>query len=104
MWFTDIRYLVQLDGSWVYSLCIIDGYSRKILAGMASPHQDLTVVLQMLFAALSEYGCPLAIVSDNGSVFTARDYLAILGALEIEPLHIEKGKPWQNLIESQFKV
>jgi len=104
MWFTDIRYLVQLDGRWVYSLCIIDGYSRKMLAGMASPHQDLTVVLQMLCAALSEYGCPLAIVSDNGSVFTARDYLAILGALEIEPLHIEKGKPWQNLMESQFKV
>lgn len=25
-------------------------------------------------------------------------------ALEIEPLHIEKGKPWQNLIEAQFKV
>ena len=27
-----------------------------------------------------------------------------LQALEIEPLHIEKGKPWQNLIEAQFKV
>ncbi len=104
MWFTDIRYLVQLDGSWVYSLCIIDGYSRKMLAGMASPHQDLTAILQMLFAALSAYGCPQAIVSDNGSVFTAKGYLAILHALDIEPLHIEKGKPWQNLIESQFKV
>ena len=32
------------------------------------------------------------------------DYLAILRALAIEPLHIEKGKPWQNLIEAQFKV
>jgi hypothetical protein len=37
-------------------------------------------------------------------VFTAGAYLAILRALEIEPLHIEKGKPWQNLIEAQFKV
>jgi transposase InsO family protein len=104
LWFTDIRYLVQLDGSWVYSLCIIEGYSRTILAGMASPHQDLTAVLQMLFAALSAYGCPQAVISDNGSVFTAGDYLAILRALEIEPVHIEKGKPWQNLIETQFKI
>jgi transposase InsO family protein len=104
LWFTDIRYLVQLDGSWVYSICLIEGYSRKIVAGMASPHQDLTAILQMLFAALSEYGCPQALVSDNGSVFTAGDYLAILRDLEIEPLHIEKGKPWQNLIEAQFKV
>jgi hypothetical protein len=37
-------------------------------------------------------------------VFTAGDYLAILQALAIEPRHIEKGKPWQNLIEAQFKV
>jgi len=78
LWFTDIRYLVQLDGSWVYSICIIEGYSRKIVAGMASPHQDLTAILQILFAALAAYGCPHALVSDNGSVFTAKDYLAIL--------------------------
>jgi hypothetical protein len=104
MWFTDIRYLVQLDGSWVYSICVLEGYSRKILAGMVSPPQDLTAVQQILFAALSVYGRPQAIVSDNGSVFTAGDYLAILQALAIEPRHIEKGKPWQNLIEAQFKV
>jgi putative transposase len=104
LWFTDIRYLVQLDGSWVYSICLIEGYSRKIVAGMASPHPDLTAILQILFAALAEYGCPQAIVSDNGSVFRAGDYLAILRALDIEPLHIEQGKPWQNMIEAQFKV
>lgn len=104
LWFTDIRSLVQLDGSWVYSICLIEGYSRKIVAGMASPHQDLTAILQILFAALAEYGCPQAIVSDNGSVFRAGDYLAILRALDIEPLHIEQGKPWQNMIEAQFKV
>ena len=104
MWFTDIRYLVQLDGTWVYSLCVLEGDSRKMLAGMVSEHQDLTAMLQLLFVALSEDGCPKAIVSDNGSVFTAGAYLGILRALEIEPLHIEKGKPWQNLIEAQFKV
>lgn len=71
---------------------------------MAAPHQDLTAILQILFAALAEYGCPHALVSDNGSVFTAKDYLAILRDVEIEPLHIEQGKPWQNMIEAQFKV
>jgi transposase InsO family protein len=104
MWFTDIRYLVKLGGSWVYSICVMEGYSRKMLAGMVCEHQDLTAVLQILYVALAEYGCPEAIVSDNGSVFTAGAYLSILKALEIEALHIEKGKPWQNLIEAQFKV
>jgi transposase InsO family protein len=104
LWFVDIRYLVKLDGHWVYSLCILEGYSRMILAGMASEHQDLPALLQLLFAALSTYGCPEAIVSDHGAVFQAHDYGAILKALEIEPKYIELRKPWQNLIEAQFKV
>lgn len=106
IWFIDLRYLVKLDGSWLYSICVLEGYSRKILAGMASEYQDLTAVLQILFAALSTYGCPDMLVSDNGSVFTAHDYKAILGseALQVEYAYIEKGKPWQNLIEAQFKV
>lgn len=104
IWFVDVRYLVKIDDRWVYSLCIIEGYSRTILAGMASEHQDLTSVLQILYAALSEYGSPELIVSDNAKVFYAHHYLAILAALEIDPKYIEKGRPWQNLIEAQLKV
>jgi transposase InsO family protein len=104
LWFVDIRYLVKLEGRWVYSLCILEGYSRMILAGMASEHQDLPALLQLLYAALSTSGCPEGIVSDHGAVFRAGDYLAILKALEVEPKYIELRKPWQNLIEAQFKV
>ena len=104
LWCTAMRYLVQLDGRWVYSLWVLEGYSRQMLAGMVSPQQDRTAVLHMLFAAVAAYGCPQALVSDNGSVCTAQAYLALLRDLGIEPLHIEKGKPWQNLIEAQFKV
>ena len=104
LWCVDIRYLVKLEGRWVYSICILEGYSRTILAGMASEHQDLPALLQLLLAALSTYGCPEGIVSDHGAVFRADDYVAILKALEIEPRYIELRKPWQNLIEAQFKV
>jgi len=105
-WFIDFRYLVRIgdDRHWVYSLLILEGYSRKILAGMATEHQDLIAVLQLLHAAFLEYGRPSGIVSDNGSVFTSDVYEGLLKALEIEVCHIEKGKPWQNLIEAQFKV
>jgi hypothetical protein len=71
---------------------------------MAAPHQDLTAGLQLLSAAFSAYGCPQGLVSDNGGVFRAHDYQALLQALEVEPKYIEKGKPWQNLIEAQCKV
>jgi len=104
LWCVAIRYLVKIEGRWVYSLCILAGYSRTILAGMASEHPDLPALLQLLFAALSPYGCPEGIVSDHGAVFQAHASMAILKALEIAPKDIELRKPWQNLIEAQFKV
>ena len=63
LWYIDIRYLVQLDGHWVYSVCILEGHSRTILAGMATDHQDLTVVLQILFALTTEAPCIGALFS-----------------------------------------
>jgi len=93
MWFIDIRYLVKLEEGWVYSICVLEGYSRKILTRMASEYQDLTAVLQLLFATLSECGCPGMLISDNGTVFKAQDYQGILAALHIEAKYIEKGKP-----------
>ena len=105
-WFIDVRYLVRIgeDSHWTYSICIIEGYSRKILGGMASEHQDSIAVLQLLAAVLAEYGKPEGIASDNGAVFISEAYEGLLKALGIEVCHIEKGKPWENLIEAQFKV
>ena len=85
--------MVQLDGTWVYSLCVLEGDSRKMLAGMVSEHQDLTAMLQLLFVALSEYGCPKAIVSDNGSVFTAGAYLGILRPWRSSRFTLKKASP-----------
>jgi len=67
-------------------------------------YQDTIAVLQLLAAALAEYGQPERMVSDNGSVFTSDAYERLLNDLGIAVCHIEKGKPWQDLIEAQFKV
>jgi hypothetical protein len=83
---------------------MLEGYARKILAGMASAHQDLTAILQLLFAALAEYGCPAMVLSDHGAVFQAGDYRRIRRAWEIAPQYSELRKPWQNLLEAQLKV
>ena len=103
-WFIDIRYLVKHDGQWVYSICIIEGVSRTILAGMSSRHQDEIAILQLLHAAFGDYGLPWGIVSDNASVFTADAFLDVLDGLEIQPCPIEKRQSWQSLIETQFNI
>lgn len=78
-WLIDIRYLVKFEGRWVYSICIIEGVSRAILAGMTSRYQDEIAILQLLHAAFSDYGLPWGIVSDNASVFTADAFLHASG-------------------------
>ncbi len=57
-WFIDLRYARKFDDTWTYSVCVLEGYARKILAGMASEYQDEVAILQLLTAALTEYGCP----------------------------------------------
>jgi len=95
-WYIDFRYLVRIgeDPHWVYSLLIIEGYSRKILAGMATEHQDVVAVLQLLNAAITEYGRPDGMVSDNGSVFTSDVYESLLP----EPLQQDNREDTEGVI------
>ncbi len=61
-------------GRWVYTLLVMEGYSHKIPAGMSTEYQDTVAMLQLLAAALAEYGRAAGMVSDNGSVFTSEVY------------------------------
>ena len=103
-WFIDLRYLIKQEQRWFYSICIIEGYSRKILAGLVSERQDLLAILRLLHPVLLEYGLPDGLVSDNAKIFKSAGYLQLLNTLNIQPCYIEGGEPWQNLIEAQFKV
>lgn len=105
-WFIDIRYLPSKQlGYQVYSICILEGYSRTILAGMASPTQDLWAVMWVLYDAIRKFGKPRRIVSDNAKVFGSDSaYGRVLKGLGIEPVYIEQGQPWQNLIEAWFGI
>jgi len=104
IWFCDIRYLVKCDGNWVYSIIFIDGYSRMMLSGEACLKQDLSHVIAVLQKALVQYGCPKQIVSDNGSVFKSHLLTHAVDKLNIDWHRIEKGKPWQNLMETHFSI
>jgi len=40
-WFIDIRYLVRFEGKWVYSICIIEGLSRTMLAQIRDTSENV---------------------------------------------------------------
>ena len=77
-------------------LNIIDEYTRECLAirvGRSLTHQIVIEVLTELFC---ERGVPVHIRSDNGSEFTAKRVRAWLKRLDVKPLFIEPGSPWEN--------
>lgn len=77
-------------------LNVIDEFTRECLAvrvGRSLTHQAVIEVLTELFC---ERGVPVHIRSDNGSEFTAKRVRAWLKRLEVRPLYIEPGSPWEN--------
>jgi hypothetical protein len=98
----DGRYLVQIDGQWLYSILIVDGYSRAIVGAGCFERQNLSRLLQVFRQALTRWGAPSAVVSDHAAVFTA--LASCLRQLGIQWSPITRGYPWQNLAEGGFSI
>jgi transposase len=105
-WTVDLRYIErhQLDDRPVYVISILDNYSRAILASGLSRTQDLTAYLIVLYAAIRQHGAPEALVSDGGSIFKAKQAVAIYRALGIRKEQIDKRQAWQSYIETAFNI
>jgi len=58
--------------------------TSPILASKISPTQNQWDYLEVLFAALSRFGAPKAIVSDGGGIFYCRQAMDVYTALGIE--------------------
>ncbi|MDP9224006.1 MAG: helix-turn-helix domain-containing protein [Actinomycetota bacterium] len=105
-WTVDLRYLDMhnLDGGMIYVISILDNFSRVILASALSRTQDLGAFLLVLFAAVSAFGSPEALVSDAGSIFKAKEAMRIYAALGIQKEQIDKRQAWQSYIETTFNI
>jgi transposase InsO family protein len=74
---------------------VIDEHTRECLAvkvARSLTHKDVLEVLTQLFCELR---VPVHLRSDNGSEFTAKKVRTWLSRLEVKPLFIEPGSPWE---------
>jgi transposase InsO family protein len=102
VWFVDVRYLVKLEGHWLYSILLFDGYSRALVGAGCFDRQNLSRVVQVCRQAIAQWGAPDAVVSDNAGVFLALS--PCLQQLGIRWAPIVRGHPWQNLAEGGFSI
>ena len=84
------------DGRPFRILNILDEYTRECLASVVARRirsHDVLLILADLFLSR---GIPTHIRSDNGPEFIARQLRRWLKTLQVEPLYIEAGSPWEN--------
>jgi hypothetical protein len=101
-WFIDVRYLVKIEGHWLYSILLFDGYSRALVGAGCFDRQNLSRIVQVCRQAIARWGAPEAVVSDNTGVFLALH--PCLQQLGIRWSPIARGHPWQNLAEGGLAI
>lgn len=84
------------DGRPIRLLTIIDEYSRECLAIDVARKLNSEDVLDRLMQLFITRGLPAHIRSDNGPEFVAEKVRGWLQRLEVGPLFIEPGSPWEN--------
>jgi putative transposase len=106
-WFIDGRMMdFALEGVRWWSLIMLEGYSRTILAGAVAPSEASWVALMVLYTACLRYGVPQALISDSGGAFTSNEFEAVCTRLQIDhkPIESTKGESYLNWMETHFNV
>ncbi len=84
------------DGRAFRMLTIVDEWTRESLAIEVDRRLNSQRVLDVLGRLFVERGVPEHIRSDNGPEFTAMAVRDWLGRLDVAPLFIAPGSPWEN--------
>src|SRR6266849_1329123 len=106
-WFIDGRIMdFALDGVKWWSLIVLDGYSRTMLAGAVAPAEASWVALTVLYTACRRYGAPAHLISDKGGAFISAEVEAVCTRLGIDHQTIisTQGESYMNLMESHFNI
>jgi transposase InsO family protein len=106
-WFIDGRMMdFALEGHRWWSLIILDGYSRTMLAGAVAPSEASWVALTVLYTACLRYGAPQHVISDSGGAFISEAFAGVCRRLSIDHVTIvsTEGESYMNLMETHFNI
>ena len=106
-WFIDGRMMdFEIDGVRGWSLIVLDGYSRAMLAGAVAPSETSWLALTVLFTACRRYGVPQYLISDKGGAYISEVFEAVCGRLGIDHTTItgKDGESYKNLMETHFNI
>lgn len=96
VWATDLTY-IKLPGGMVYLFALIDWHTRFVVGWKLATSMDSEHIIEVLHAAVSRYGVPGIVNSDQGSQFTCKAWIASLEAYGIKISHDGVGRCIDNI-------
>src|SRR6266446_5141133 len=106
-WFIDGRMMdFALAGVKWWSVIVLDGYARTMLAGAVAPSEASWVTMTALYTACLRYGAPQHVISDSGGAYIAEAFAGVCRRLEIDHITIvsTQGQSSMNLMETHFNI
>ena len=106
-WFIDGRMMdFPLAGVKWWSVIVLDGYSRTMLAGAVAPAEASWVAMTVLYTACLRYGTPQHVISDSGGAYISEAFDGVCRRLEIDHPTIvsPQGQSYMNLMETHFNI
>ena len=102
-WVTDITY-IQYGSSTLYLSAIMDLFNNEIVAYRLYSHQQTSLVVDTLYAALEKRGYPEGVIvhSDQGSVYTSHAYQQVLQQKHLVSSMSRRGNCWDNAVIESF--
>lgn len=102
VWSYDFVESRTSKGRKIKILNIIDEYTRERLASHAAFRIRSEDVKNVLREVMARKGTPEYLRSDNGSEFIAKHLRAWLSEMEVSPMYITPGSPWENGFVESF--
>jgi len=96
VWSYDFMAERTRDGRPFRILNVLDEYTRECLASVVARRLGAQEVILLLADLFLHHGVPQHTRSDNGPEFIARKLRGWLKTLQVKPLYIEPGSPWEN--------
>ena len=96
VWSWDFIFDRTDKGRTLKMLTMVDEYTRPCLVIRVERQMRAEQVLATLWQAMTVYGMPEYIRSDNGTEFVAQKIQHWLRENQIKTLYIDPGSPWQN--------
>jgi hypothetical protein len=106
-WCIDGRIMdCALDGVKWWSLIVLEGSSRPMLAGAVAPTEASWVAMMVLYTACLRYGAPDHLISDTGGAFTSDEVEAVCTRLGIDhhTMTSTQGESYMHLMESHCNI